>query len=155
LNIRANATGHFSETGLPDGGTHPEDRDLSRRRDRILKAPEMDLEALSALAADYEAAIMPCTAADIRRRLEYYWEKKRLVNSSTTGVGEIMGNQAGCEGALKRRYRRVQVGMYFEQGVETGNIQNVCHGRLRGKQFHVFLEPAVTIPVNGMVGCPA
>jgi hypothetical protein len=33
--------------------------DLSRRRDRILEAPEMDLEGLAVLAADYEAAHMP------------------------------------------------------------------------------------------------
>ena len=31
---------------------------LSRRRDRILEAPEMDLEALAILAANYDAANM-------------------------------------------------------------------------------------------------
>ena len=39
--------------------------DLSRRRDRTL-------EALAALAWDYEAARMPCAAADLRKRLEWY-----------------------------------------------------------------------------------
>ena len=48
--------------------------DLSRRGDRILEAPEMDLEALSVLAVDYEAANMPCAAADLQRRLENYQE---------------------------------------------------------------------------------
>ena len=46
--------------------------ELGRRRDRILEAPEMDLEALAALAADYAAADMPCAAAALRRRLEWY-----------------------------------------------------------------------------------
>ena len=49
---------------------------LSRRRDRILKAPEMGLEALAILAAAYESANMPCAAADLRRRLEYYQESR-------------------------------------------------------------------------------
>jgi hypothetical protein len=49
--------------------------DLSRRRDRILEAPEMDLEALQALAADYEAAHMPCAAEELRRRVEWYRER--------------------------------------------------------------------------------
>jgi hypothetical protein len=46
--------------------------DLSRRRDCILLTAELDLVALSALAADYEAANMPCAAAELRRRLEWY-----------------------------------------------------------------------------------
>jgi len=48
--------------------------DLSRRRDRILEAPMLDLEALAVLTADYEAANMPCAAADLRKRVEYYRE---------------------------------------------------------------------------------
>jgi hypothetical protein len=32
----------------------------------------MDLEALGLLAADYEAARMPCAAEEQRRRLEWY-----------------------------------------------------------------------------------
>ena len=55
--------------------------DLSRRRDRILEAPTLDLEALAVLAADYEAAHMPCTAAELRRRLEYYRVKRRLMSN--------------------------------------------------------------------------
>ena len=51
---------------------------LSRRRDRILEAPEMDLEALGVLAADYEAANLPSAAADLWRRLEHYQEKEIL-----------------------------------------------------------------------------
>jgi hypothetical protein len=46
--------------------------DLSRRRALILEAPKMDLEALCVLAADYEAANMPCAAAELRRRCNYY-----------------------------------------------------------------------------------
>ena len=46
--------------------------DLSRRRDRILEEATLDLESLAALAADYEASNMPCAAANLRRRLEYY-----------------------------------------------------------------------------------
>jgi hypothetical protein len=46
--------------------------DLSRRRDRILESPELDLEALAILAADYAAANLPCAAADLRRRVEWY-----------------------------------------------------------------------------------
>ena len=49
--------------------------DLSRRRDHILEAPELDLEALANLATDYEAADMPSAAADLRRRLDYYRER--------------------------------------------------------------------------------
>jgi len=52
--------------------------ELGRRRDRILEAPAMDLDALAALVADYEAADMPCAAADLKRRLEHYIHKKRL-----------------------------------------------------------------------------
>lgn len=48
---------------------------LSRRRDRILNVPELDLEALRVLAEDYEAADMPCAAADLRRRLKWYQAK--------------------------------------------------------------------------------
>jgi hypothetical protein len=46
--------------------------DLSRRGDRSLEAPMLDLEALAVLAADYQAAHMPCAAADLPRRLEWY-----------------------------------------------------------------------------------
>jgi len=46
--------------------------DLGLRRDRILESPELDLEALAVLAADYEAAGMTCAAAGLRRRLEHY-----------------------------------------------------------------------------------
>jgi Trk K+ transport system NAD-binding subunit len=46
--------------------------DLSRRRDRLLEAPALDLDALAALTADYESANMPCAAAELRRRLEWY-----------------------------------------------------------------------------------
>jgi hypothetical protein len=52
--------------------------DLSRWRDRILEAPLLDLEALAVLAADYEAANMPCVTADLRKRLEYYREKEMV-----------------------------------------------------------------------------
>ena len=45
---------------------------LSTRRDQILNVPELDLEALRVLADDYEAADMPCAAADLRRRLDWY-----------------------------------------------------------------------------------
>jgi hypothetical protein len=50
--------------------------DLNRRRDLILEAPRLDLEALAVLAADYEAANMPCVAGDLRRRLFYYQERE-------------------------------------------------------------------------------
>jgi len=50
--------------------------DLSHRRDRILEAPTLDLEALAVLAAYYDAGNMPCAAAELRRRLEYYREKE-------------------------------------------------------------------------------
>ena len=51
--------------------------DLGLRRDRILESPKLDLEALAVLAADYEAAELPCAAADLRRRLEYYRERDK------------------------------------------------------------------------------
>jgi hypothetical protein len=60
---------------------------LNRRRDRILEAPEMDLEALDALAVNYEAANMPCAAADLRRRLDYYREKEKLMYGKVTNSG--------------------------------------------------------------------
>jgi hypothetical protein len=53
--------------------------DLSRRRDRILLTAKLDLEALAKLAADYEAAHMPCAAANLRRRLEHYLEREIVV----------------------------------------------------------------------------
>jgi hypothetical protein len=53
--------------------------DLSRRRDHILEDPEMNLEALAILAADYEAANMTCAAANLRRRLEYYRERQEYL----------------------------------------------------------------------------
>ena len=46
--------------------------ELGVRRDRILESPDLDLVALAALVDDYEAADMPCAAADLRRRLEWY-----------------------------------------------------------------------------------
>jgi hypothetical protein len=46
--------------------------DLSRRRDRILEGPMLDLEALAVLAGDYEAARMPCAAAELRKRFDWY-----------------------------------------------------------------------------------
>ena len=49
---------------------------LSRRRDRILEAPILDLEGLAILATDYETADMPCAVADLRKRLEYYRERE-------------------------------------------------------------------------------
>ena len=60
---------------------------LSRRRDRLLEASVLDLDALAALAADYEAATnMPCAAAELRRRLEWY--QIALVSSSLpSGAG--------------------------------------------------------------------
>jgi hypothetical protein len=45
---------------------------LSLRRDHILEAPEMNLDALAILAADCEAANMPFTAADLRRSLDWW-----------------------------------------------------------------------------------
>ena len=49
--------------------------DLARRRDHILESPELDLQALAVLLADYEAAGLPSAAADLRRRLEAYRAK--------------------------------------------------------------------------------
>jgi hypothetical protein len=46
----------------------------AQRRAHILEAPKLDLEALRVLAADYEAANMPC-AVELRWRLEYYRER--------------------------------------------------------------------------------
>jgi hypothetical protein len=46
--------------------------DLARRRDRLLESPGLDLAALEALVADYEAAGLVCAAEDLRRRLEWY-----------------------------------------------------------------------------------
>ena len=48
---------------------------LSRRRDQILNVPELDLEALRVLVEDYEEANMPCAAAELRRRLDWYQKK--------------------------------------------------------------------------------
>jgi hypothetical protein len=70
----------FSPTGL-DWKTELRVRkivELSRRRDCILEGAEMDLEALKVLAADYEAANMPCATADLRKRLEYYREREKV-----------------------------------------------------------------------------
>jgi hypothetical protein len=49
---------------------------LSRRHDRIMESPNMDLEGLAILVADYEAANMPSAAVDLRRRLEHYQERE-------------------------------------------------------------------------------
>jgi hypothetical protein len=51
---------------------------LGRRRDQILLSPLLDLKALEELVADYETADMPCAAADLRKRLEYYREREIL-----------------------------------------------------------------------------
>jgi hypothetical protein len=45
--------------------------DLGRRRDRLLESPTLELPALAALLADYEAAGLHCAAEDLRRRLEW------------------------------------------------------------------------------------
>jgi hypothetical protein len=45
---------------------------LGRRRDQILFSPVVDLKALEQLVRDYEAARMPCAAAELRKRLEWY-----------------------------------------------------------------------------------
>ncbi|MGB8212263.1 MAG: hypothetical protein WCE68_01775 [Anaerolineales bacterium] len=50
--------------------------ELGRRRDRLLEAPELDLDGLARLLADYEAADLPSAAADLRRRLEWYRSKQ-------------------------------------------------------------------------------
>ena len=49
--------------------------DLGCRRTQILASPRLDLAALAQLLADYEAADLPCAAADLRRRLEWYRRK--------------------------------------------------------------------------------
>jgi hypothetical protein len=49
--------------------------DLSRRRECVLDAREVDLDALAILAADYEAEPMPQAAAELRKRLEHYQDK--------------------------------------------------------------------------------
>jgi hypothetical protein len=51
---------------------------LSRRRDRLLECPALDLRALRALMEDYEAAGLECGAADLRRRVEWYCGKKSV-----------------------------------------------------------------------------
>ena len=50
--------------------------ELGCRRDYILEAPELDVEALRILAADYEAAGLKCTAGELRRRIDYYQIRK-------------------------------------------------------------------------------
>jgi hypothetical protein len=50
--------------------------ELSRRRDRILEATMLDLEALAILAGDYEAANMPCAATELQELLENYQERE-------------------------------------------------------------------------------
>ena len=50
--------------------------EMGRRRDKILESPEIDLEALAQLVADYEAADIIYAAADLRRRLEWYRGKE-------------------------------------------------------------------------------
>lgn len=45
---------------------------LGRRRDQILLSSFLDLKALEELVADYEFADMPCAAASLRKRLEWY-----------------------------------------------------------------------------------
>jgi hypothetical protein len=70
---------------------------LSRRRDRILEAPRMDLEALAVLASDYEAAHMPNAAADLGRRLEWYCsnvangeeEVKKMIKPLLGGLNNV------------------------------------------------------------------
>ena len=61
---------------------------MSRRRDRILEEPEMDLEALAILAADYEAANMPSATADLRRRMEWY-QKNDTDGMIISGIARI------------------------------------------------------------------
>ena len=62
--------------------------DLSRRRDSILEAPQMDVAALANLTDDYETANMPSAAADLRKRLDYYRinESKKINLEGTRGV---------------------------------------------------------------------
>jgi hypothetical protein len=45
---------------------------LGRRRDQILLSPVVDLNALEQLVEGYESAKMPCAAASLRKRLEWY-----------------------------------------------------------------------------------
>ena len=75
--------------------------DLSHRRDRILEASKMDLEALAVLAADYEAANMPCAAAELRKRLSWYRQKVmkggdgvKMISESRTSTVYISGVRA-------------------------------------------------------------
>ena len=80
---------NFSDSAKLDCRTEERIRrivDLSRRRDRILEAPALDLEALAVLAADYKAANLPCAAADLRRRLEYYRAKAGWMVSGAAGA---------------------------------------------------------------------
>jgi hypothetical protein len=50
---------------------------LGCRWDKILQSPELDLDALAQLVADYEAADLIYTTADLRRRLEWYRGKEK------------------------------------------------------------------------------
>jgi hypothetical protein len=50
--------------------------ELGRLRDRLLESPVLDMPALEQLAADYEAAGLPSSAASLRRRLEWYRGRK-------------------------------------------------------------------------------
>jgi hypothetical protein len=49
-----------------------------RRRERIQEAPKLDLKAQRVLAADYEAANMPCATAELGRRLKHYRERTMI-----------------------------------------------------------------------------
>jgi hypothetical protein len=51
--------------------------DLSRRRDPILDASEMDLEGLTLLAVGYETANRPRAAVDLQRRMD--WHKTNYI----------------------------------------------------------------------------
>jgi hypothetical protein len=46
--------------------------ELDKRRDQLLKAPVLDLDALAQLASDYESAHLSHAAAVLRKRLEWY-----------------------------------------------------------------------------------
>jgi hypothetical protein len=46
---------------------------LRRRRDRILEAPNMDLEVLAVLAADFEADSMLCEAASSKFDVSFHF----------------------------------------------------------------------------------
>ena len=46
--------------------------DLDSRRACLLQSIELNLEALSQLMSDYEAADLSSAADDLRHRLEYY-----------------------------------------------------------------------------------